>query len=114
MLTPIEKFPERRAPVAVLRLFFRAQLCKCFLDLREIKQRIVTEAVCAARSVEDYSLGRAAKRSQSLAVAGRGQHANKSSGAFARRNALQFPQNARVVGMVIGVRVRLVRLFVLQ
>src|SRR5271170_392401 len=100
--------------MAVTRLFFRTQFRKSFSNRRKIKQRIVAEAVRPSQCVEDNSFGSSAKCSQSLTVARCRQHANKSARALSGWNPLQVAQNASVVGFVIGIRVSLVRLFIVQ
>src|SRR6202161_3867364 len=111
---PFEEVPERRPAVAAFRLFFRGQLGKCFLDLRKVEQRIVAEAIRAPRSVEDDSFGRAPKCGQTLTVTRGSQHTDKSCCALIRGSALQFAQNARIVRVVVGICVRLMRLLILQ
>src|SRR5580700_8938620 len=67
-----------------------------------------------ARSVEDDSLRRPAKCRQRFATPRRGEHAYKSSRSLRGRNIAQLAQHARVVGLVVGIRVSLVRLLILQ
>ena len=63
---PFEELPKCRAAVTVLRFFLGSQLGESFLNIRKIKQRIVTEAIRPTRGVEDCSFGRAAKRCQPM------------------------------------------------
>jgi len=100
--------------MAVLGFLFRAQLRECLLDLRKIKQRIIAETICSARTVKNDSFGCPAKSRQRLAVPGGGQHADESSSSLSVCNALQLMQNARIVGVVIGVCVGFMRFLILQ
>ena len=78
---------------------------------RKIEERVVAESVRAARGIEKHAFGLAAKYIQGLTVAGGGDHAYKSGGAIFRGNLSEFANQARVVGLVVGVisdQVRLV------
>src|SRR5450631_4517413 len=66
---PFQKRAKRRAPMAVQRLLLRTQFSEGLLNLRKIKQRIVSEPARAARRVENQAFRRAAKRRQSLPIA---------------------------------------------
>ena len=68
-VAPLQKLPKCRATMAVIRFLFRAEFGKCFLNLRKIKQRVVPEAVPAARRIQNHSLGRPAKGCESPAIA---------------------------------------------
>jgi len=96
--------------MAVTSFLFRAEFGERLLNLREIKQRVVSEAVRAAWSVENQSLGCPAKRSQSLPIARGGQHAHESARTFLGWNLPQLSEQARVVGFVVRILVGQVRL----
>src|SRR5450631_3146035 len=87
---PLQKLAKRRPPMAVPGLLLRAEFREGLLNLREIKQRIVSEPARAKRRGENHSFGRPAKRSQSLPIARGGQHAHEPSSALLRRNVPQF------------------------
>src|ERR1700686_2446556 len=72
VVAPFQKLAKRRAPVTVIRLFFGTKFGKRLSNLREIKQRIVPEAIRAARGIENHSLGCPAKGFKGLPVAGGG------------------------------------------
>ncbi len=100
--------------MAVLGFLFRSQLGKCFFNLRKIKERIITEAIHPAWSVEDHPISSAAKQGQRFSITRDRQHTDKSSSTLSKWDILQFVQNARIVGSVIGVRIGLVGLLILQ
>ena len=52
-VAPAKQFAKRRAAVTVACFFFRRELRKRLLNLREVKQRIVAETICASWRVED-------------------------------------------------------------
>src|SRR5271165_123623 len=103
LVTPLQKLPERRAPMAVPRLLFRAKLGKRLLNLRKIKQRIISEPTLPARRIENHSLGGPAKSRESLPITRHRQHAHEPSRALLRRKLPKFPQHAGVIGLVIRI-----------
>src|SRR5215831_13897411 len=110
LIAPIEKEPKRRSAVTVFRLFLSGKFGKGPVNLRKIEQRIVSESIRAAGSIEDQPFGHTAKCVERSAVAGSHQHADKSSGALFRWNIFQFPQNPGIVGFIICICIREMRL----
>jgi hypothetical protein len=102
-LVPSEKLPECRTTVAVLRLFFWGQFGKGLLNLRKVKQRIVAKAIGSTRTIQNRPFNLSAENLQSLSVACDGNHTYESTGALAGRNILQFAEQTRVIGFVVGV-----------
>src|SRR5690349_25157736 len=89
-LIPVEQLPKCRAAMAILRLLFGGEFGKRFLNLRKIKQRIVSKPIRSAWRIENYSFGRPAKGRQRLSVSRRGQYTNETPGAVFRRHLPQF------------------------
>ena len=89
--------------MAVPGFFFRSQLSEGFFNPRRIKQRIIAEAVRAAWSIQNHTFCLSSKYGQNFAIAGGGDHAYETSGPIFWRNFLQFAEQARVVGLVIGI-----------
>ena len=96
--------------MTVLRLFQRAQLGEGLADLREIKKWIVSESVLTPRRVQDDAFHGSAKGFDITALASHSQDADEARGAFRFRNPFEFAQHTGVVGFVIGVAIRQVRL----
>src|SRR5258708_8131524 len=91
--------------MAVVRLFYRAQFGKSLADLREVEQRIVSESVVASGRVQNEALSGAAECLNRLAVAGHGEPAYESRGAFFRRDACEFAQRAGIIRFVVAIAI---------
>src|SRR3974390_806159 len=81
-IVPIEKLPPRRAAMAVVRLLFRAQLGKRFLNLWKVKQRIISKTIRAARTIKNHTFRRPAKSRKCLAIAGCRKNPTETPGAL--------------------------------
>src|SRR5271170_4092253 len=95
--------------MAVLGFFLWGQFGKGFLNLRKVKEGIVTEAVCASGTVQNCAFDFSPKHFQCLSIASGGKHAYKPAAALVGRNIFQLPQEAGIVGCVISVVVHQVR-----
>ena len=100
---PVEELAEGCATVAVLRFFFRRQFGEGFLNGRKIKQRVIPESTRAPGRIEQQALRLAAKYIKDLPVAGDGDHAHEPGGALFGRNLSEFPNQAGIIGLVVGV-----------
>src|ERR1022692_3236007 len=103
LVLPCEERPERRASVAVERFLLGAQFGEGLADLGEVEQRVIAETVRASRRAQENAFGFALKAGQCMAVAGHGDNADEPASAVFVRNVVQFAQEARVIGFVIGV-----------
>ena len=81
---PFQKLPKRFPAMTVLRLLFRSQFGKSFLDRGKIEQAVVAEPVRSSRDIQKNAFGFTAKYRQCVAVAGRGNDAYKTSRTFLR------------------------------
>src|SRR5215510_11273955 len=52
---PFQKLPKSLAAMAVFSLFFGRQLGESLVQLRKVKQRVVTKTVCAARGSQQFA-----------------------------------------------------------
>jgi len=102
-LIPLQKFPEGGAAMAVLRFFFCRQLRKCFLNRGKIKERVVAEAIRAARSVEDHPFGSATEHRQGLAIPRRGYDTDETSSALLWWDTSKLSNQARVIRLIISI-----------
>ena len=109
-IAPFQKLTESGTAMTVFGLFFGTKLGESFFNLRKIKEGVVSEPVGAARRIEDDSFGSAAKSGQRLSITGGGQQADESRGAPVWWNLAQFAQQTCVVGLVVGILVREMRL----
>src|ERR1017187_9578877 len=100
---PREERPKRRASVAVEGFLLGGQFGEGLGDLGEVEQRVIAEAVRAARRAQENPFGFALISGQGVAVAGHGDNADEPASAVFVRNVMQFAQEARVIGFVIGV-----------
>jgi len=96
--------------VTVARFFFRREFGESLLDLRKIEHGVVAESAGTLEVIENAALGDSAKRCQRQTIAGGGDYTHEASRALFGRNALEFAKNARIVGIIIGVGIGLVRL----
>src|ERR1039458_3220326 len=100
---PREERPKRRASVAVEGFLVGGQFGEGLGDLGEVEQRVIAEAVRASRRAQENPFGFALKGGQGVAVAGHGDNTDEPASAVFVRNVVQFAQEARVIGFVIGV-----------
>ena len=96
---PLQKLAKGGAAVAILGLLFGREFGESLPDFRKVEQRIVAEAIGAARRAQNETFGAAVKGSQSVSVAGRCDDADKAAGAVFVRNVMQLAQQAGVVGL---------------
>ena len=86
---PIQQLAKRLAAVAMLALLFQGQFGKSLAQSREVKQRIVPEALRASRDGEQFTVDLARERGQCLAVTRQRDHAHIFSRMFtAQANVL--------------------------
>src|SRR5215468_6649294 len=52
---PFQKLSKSLAAMTVFSLFFRRQLSESLVQLRKVKERVVTEAVCATRGSQQFA-----------------------------------------------------------
>ena len=72
--------------MAVLRLLLCAQFGESLADLREVEQRVVSEAILASRGFQNNAFGSAAEGLECPAVFSDGDYADKPSGTVFVRN----------------------------
>src|SRR5215831_5494777 len=101
LVAPLEKKSKRGPTVTIIRLLFCREFGERLLNLRKTKQRIVSESIHPARSLENDALGYAAKCGQRLAISRSRQHAHKPSRTSLRRNVFQFAQHACIVLVIV-------------
>src|SRR5215470_19192397 len=53
---PFQKLSKSLAAMTVFSLLFRRQLSESLVQLRKVKERVVTEAVCATRGSQQFAL----------------------------------------------------------
>src|SRR5215469_15922196 len=96
--------------MAVARLLFRAELGKGLSYVRKIKQRIVAKSIRASKLLLNDAFGSAFKQGESSPVTRGDDPADKSSRALTCRNALDLANELSVVGFVVGIGLRKMRL----
>src|ERR1700733_4663652 len=89
-LIPLQKLAERGAAVAVPGLFFGGQFGESFLNLREVEQRVIAEAMGALGTSENHPFGLTVKHREHLPLARGGDHTYESPGAPFRGNISQL------------------------
>ncbi len=94
---------ERFSAVAVLGFLFGRQFRESLLDRRKVEERVVAKSVRSARDVQQDAFSLAAKNRQRVSVPGRGNDAYKTSAALFWGNFSQLANQARVVGLIVGV-----------
>src|SRR5271157_5759842 len=100
---PLQELTERCAAVAVFGFLFSSEFGESFANLREIEERIVTEAIAAARRPQNETFSTAEKGRQRVSIAGHRNHADKASGAILVGNIVELTQQASIVRLVAGI-----------
>src|SRR2546425_12425202 len=102
-LVPLQEFAEGRAAVAVVSLFFSAQLGEGLLNSGKTEQWVIAEAVRPARPVQDDTFGLSTEHRQRLTVLSGGDYADEPSSTLLRWNVSQLTDQPCIVGFVFGV-----------
>src|ERR1700690_3177922 len=89
---PLQEGAKSRAAMAVVRLFLGDEFGEGLADFREVKQRIVAEAIFAARRTQNHAFSFAVESGQRVSVAGGGNHADEAPGAIFVGNIMQLAQ----------------------
>ncbi len=108
---PLQKLAKGGATMAVAGFLFSGEFSESLSNLGEVEQRIVSEAVGAARHAQDETFSATVKRRHRVPVARRRNHTDKASGAVFVGNVVQFAQQASVIGLIAGIGRRLISLF---
>ena len=72
-VAPLQEFPECLAAVAHCGLFFERKLRKCFLQSREVEQRVITESICSAKIAQQDAFSGASESSRAFSRRARRQ-----------------------------------------
>src|SRR6185436_20752010 len=86
---PRQSLTKCRSAVAVLGLFFWAQLCEGFSNRRKVEHRVVAKSARTLQPIKYVAFRHTAKRSYSLAIPCSGDHAHKATRALFPRNPFQ-------------------------
>ena len=100
---PRQKCAKSRSAMAVACFLFRRQFREGLANFREVKQRIVPEAVRSASRTEDDAFGLTVKGRQRMPIARRQQSRNKVTSTEFVRHLVQLAQKTCIVGLIIGV-----------
>src|SRR5271166_6507002 len=101
---PLQELAKGGPTMAVFGLLFGGELGEGLADLREVEERIVAEAVGAARRAQNETFSAAVKGRQRVAVPRDRDHADKTAGTILVGNIVQLAQQASVVRFVAGIR----------